>query len=276
MIFETIVPHVHHTIKGKTVRWIRDAPTDDDIESVKKAGEADSSFDPLLLRSTLLNDVKEGRAELSCRRLLGPVSAKVLFIHERGTTPSINWRVWANIFLAFGKCKKGGAWRVIFFVSSATRNLPPFGEAPGQKHVNGGYAIPNDPSSIVIYRNEEATRVLVHELLHACGSDNMSNSEPMREVLTESWAEIFLIAVLANGSLKKAKQLWKIQSQWIVNQEFVLRNEYNVNYPSDYAWRYTVGRREVMEKLGLYFPNPSTNPRAAIIESLQFTSPLLL
>jgi hypothetical protein len=275
MIFETIVPHIFSKIYKK-ISWIRDAPTNDDLDAVKEAGNSDSSFDTLRLRASLIEDMNQGRAELSCRRLLGPVSAKVLFIHRRGTKPNINWKTWANIFLAFGQCKRGSAWRVILFVSPATRNLPPLGQTPGQIHVNGGYAFPNDPSSIVIYRDEEATRVLVHELLHACGSDTMSNSEAMREVLTESWAEVFLIGILANGSVRKAKQLWNIQSQWIVNQEFVLRNEYNVNSPSDYSWRYIVGRREVLEKFGLQFPNPSANPRAAIMESLRFTSPFLI
>jgi hypothetical protein len=273
-IFDSIVPEIHKRIPKKA-QWIRDAPTDDDLQAVKEAGEGDSVFDPIGLRTSLFQDLQEGRAELMCRRLLGSVPAKVLVIVAKGQTPFLSWKLWANIFHAFGKCRNGNEWRIIFYCSSAKRTLPQKGESPGQKHVNGGYAYPNDPSSIVIYREEEATRVLVHELLHACGSDNMSNTEQMREVLTESWAEVFLIGVLANGSVQKAKHLWKIQSQWIVDQEHVLRNQYAVNSPSDYSWRYIVGRREVLERFGFRFPNPSANPRAAIEDSLRFTSPIL-
>jgi hypothetical protein len=273
-IFDTIVPEIYKRIQKKS-QWIRDAPTKNDIEAVREAGQGDSLFDPLKLRSNLFDDLKQGRAELLCRRLIGPVSAKVLVVIPKGRKPFLSWKLWADIFHAFGSCKNG-PWRIILYCSSAKRMFPPQGQEPNQQHVNGGYAFPNDPSSIVIYREEEATRVLVHELLHACGSDNMSNSEEMREVLTESWAEVFLIGVLANGSLQKAKSLWKHQAQWIVDQEYVLRNEYGVNSPSDYAWRYIVGRRDVLEKLGLRFPNSSADPRSAVMDSLRFTSPLLV
>ncbi len=274
LIFDTIVPEIHKRIQVKS-QWIRDAPTNDDLEAVREAGQGDSLFDPLGLRSSLFQDLKDGRAELVCRRLIGPISAKVLYIIVKGQKPNISWKLWADIFHAFGPCQSGREWRVVFYCSSAKRMFPPVGQSPQQKHVNGGYAFPNDPSSIVIYREEEATRVLVHELLHACGSDNMSHTEAMREVLTESWAEIFLIGVLANGSIRKANIFWKIQAQWIVDQEYILRNEHRVNSPSDYSWRYTVGRREVLEKLGLQFPRHSFDPRSAVMESLRFTSPSL-
>jgi hypothetical protein len=102
----------------------------------------------------------------------------------------------------------------------------------------------------------------------------MKNPEEVREVLTESWAELFLIAVLAKGSLTKAKKLWRIQAQWIIDQETVLK-EYGVLTPLNYAWRYTVGRREVMERMGLRFPAASTDPMFMLGGSLRFTSPSL-
>jgi hypothetical protein len=275
-VFEMIVPEVYLRIQGKQSRWIRDAPTNDDIEAVREAGIGDSTFDPLGLRSTLFHNLQTNHAELQCRVLLGPVKAKVLIVTPRGQRPAIPWDLWAKIFLAFGKCQTAhGMWRIVFYASSAKRRFPPKGQQPRQEHVNGGYAIPNNPGSIVIYREEECTRVLVHELLHACGSDDFNKSEEAREVLTESWAELFLIAIQANGSVRKAKQLWKEQAQWIANQEFVLRNEHNVNLPSDYAWRYTVGRRDVFQESGLHIPEPSPFPRAALMNSLRFTSPLL-
>ena len=98
--------------------------------------------------------------------------------------------------------------------------------------------------------------------------------EEVREVLTESWAELFLIAVLAKGSLTKAKKLWRMQAQWIIDQETVLKG-YGVLTPLNYAWRYTVGRREVMEGMGLRFPAPSGDPMFVLGGSLRFTSPSL-
>ncbi len=274
-VFETLVPEVYLRIQGKQSTWIRDAPTHDDLKAVREAGLGDSGFDPLGLRSTLFHKLQVNQAELQCRVLLGPVKAKVLIITPRGQRPAIPWGLWSKIFLAFGQCKGQSMWRVVLYATSAKRRFPPKGQQPGQEHVNGGYAIPNHPDSIVIYREEECTRVLVHELLHACGSDDFNKPEETREVLTESWAELFLIAIQAHGSVRKAKQLWKEQAQWVANQEFVLRNEHDVNFPSDYAWRYTVGRRDVFRDLGLSLPAPSPFPRAALMNSLRFTTPVL-
>jgi hypothetical protein len=128
----------------------------------------------------------------------------------------------------------------------------------------------------VIYREEEVERVLIHELLHAACTDDMDKPEWMREVLTETWAELFLVAILANGSLRKANRLWKIQAQWIANQQHVLTTEYGVLTPDSFPWRYTVGRAAALENLGIKLPPPSSQPRADLGNSLRFTSPALL
>lgn len=270
--FEVLVPHIFSQIQEKQSSWIRDAPTDDDLDAVREAGQGDSVYDTLGLRSSLFHALEEGTAQLHCHVLVGSsIKAKVLVVAPRGYTPNIPWKLWLRIFHAFGKCQKKDSWRVVLYASNAKRRFPPKGQQPQQEHVNGGYAIPNDPSSIVIYREEECTRVLVHELLHACGSDHFGNSEPIREVLTESWAEVFLVALLANGSLQKAKRLWKIQSQWIADQEVQLRTHHNVQSPSDYAWRYTVGRRDVLTNLGFTIPQGNMSN----LTSLRFTSPEL-
>ena len=134
----------------------------------------------------------------------------------------------------------------------------------------------------MIYREEEVCRVLVHELLHAACTDNMKHPEWMREVLTETWAEIFLIAILAKGSMGKAKKLWKIQAQWIADQESVLKGVYGVLGPESYAWRYTVGRRQALMRLGMELPGTLSQQGAmlpsashAFPNSLRFTSPEL-
>jgi hypothetical protein len=128
----------------------------------------------------------------------------------------------------------------------------------------------------VIYREEEVERVLIHELLHAACTDDMDKPEWLREVLTETWAELFLVAILANGSLRKANRLWKIQAQWIANQQHVLTTEYGVLTPESFPWRYTVGRASALQNLGITLPPPSPEPRLALGNSLRFTSPALI
>lgn len=269
-VLEQISYHVTKKIKQTPFTWVRDSITQSDIEKIKTASE-DSVFDPLKIRSSFFKMLEEGKANLFSRR--GPFARVVVISTEQ--KPHIQWNLWANIFKAFGppppSC--GPFWEVLLFASPLTREFPVRGMPIGAEHINGGYAIPSDSRSIVIYREEEASRVLVHELLHACGSDNHSFSVEIKESLTETWAELFLIAIQSNNSLKKIKNLWSIQSKWISDQNSILRNEYGVKDSSDYAWRYTLSREEALLKVGLSLPPPSIAPRATVGNSLRFTSP---
>jgi len=291
MALETIVAKIN-TAK---YTWVRDEPNEDDLSYILKQGlQTPSPFDPLELRKQVFQDLQAGRAKLVCKVGLSP-PAKVLAIVYPDT--KIPWELFGRIFSAFGtpkpaasamsKGRSPSAWRVIWFAHPRKREFPFDPKAKGNSslhtvqreeiqpvHVNGGYAYACQPETIVIYREEEASRVLVHELLHAACTDDMKNPEEVREVLTESWAELFLIAVIAKGSLTKAKHLWRLQAQWIIDQETVLK-ECGVLTPQDYAWRYTVGRREVLEEMGLHFPAPSADPMFVLGRSLRFTSPSL-
>ena len=283
MALETIVAKIN----TQKYTWVRDEPNEDDLSYILKQGlQTPSPFDPLELRKQVFQDLQAGKAKLVCKVGLSP-PAKVLAIVYPDT--KIPWELFGRIFSAFGKPtgRSPSAWRVIWFAHPQKREFPFDSKAKANsslhtvqreaihaEHVNGGYAYACNPETVVIYREEEAGRVLVHELLHAACTDDMKNPEEMREVLTESWAELFLIAVIAKGSLTKAKHLWRLQAQWIIDQETVLK-EYGVLTPQNYAWRYTVGRREVMERMGLRFPAPSADPMFVLGRSLRFTSPSL-
>ena len=281
MALETIVAKIN----TKKYTWVRDEPTEDDISYILKQGlQTPSPFDPLKLREQVFQDLRAGKATLVCKVGLSP-PAKILAVVYPDT--KIPWELFGRIFSAVGNpTLPAKQWRVIWFAHPRKREFP---QAPPEAntlnsslhtesiqplHVNGGYAYACQPETIVIYREEEAARVLVHELLHAACTDDMKHPEELREVLTESWAELFLIAVLAKGSLTKAKKLWRMQAQWIIDQETVLKG-YGVLTPLNYAWRYTVGRRGVLEGMGLRFPAPSADPMFVLGRSLRFTSPSL-
>lgn len=268
----SVLEGIVQKLSQKPFEWVRDEPTAEDLEHIQKEGNAPSQFDPLGLRKQMTENLASGKAILVTKR--GPF-AKVLAIVTPGT--KIPWKTLGQIFSAFGepKQKTFGApksrpfWRVVWFAHPKKREQ--VGGTPvTPEHINGGYAYACAPETIIIYREEEIERVLVHELLHAACTDDMSNPEWMREVLTETWAELFLVGILSQGSLRKAKKLWAIQAQWIANQEVLLRKN-NVNTPQDYPWRYTVGRRFVLEKLGIALPPPNSDP-----VTLRFTSALLL
>jgi hypothetical protein len=289
LCLETVVNSIRKR-KDTPFTWVRDEPTEDDLQHIIKEGvETPSEFDPLHLRKQVIDDLVSGKAKLVTKR--GPY-AKVLAIVYSDTV--VPWNTFADIFKAFGEPAKGKPlWRIVWFAHPKKREFPfpetksaPYNILPKNVnasfhlknqvqplHINGGYAYPCQPETIVIYREEEVCRVLVHELLHAACTDNMKHPEWMREVLTETWAEIFLIAILAKGSLGKARKLWKIQAQWIADQESVLKGVYGILGPESYAWRYTVGRRQALMRLGMEIPTgvPDSFPN-----SLRFTSPALV
>ena len=183
-------------------------------------------------------------------------SAKVLWIQPAGSDIHPPWEEWSRLFQWMGKSPSDEKWTVFWFPAEIKRVLPPKGYEVGPESVNGGYCFPCKPDSIVVYREEEATRVLIHELLHAGCTDPPLASLPVKEATTETWAELMLVALCSKGNEEKAKHFWKLQSQWISNQNFMLQNHYHVKTFEDYAWRYTVGRAFILEDLRIYLPRP--------------------
>jgi hypothetical protein len=268
-----VLEQIVQSIKPTSFVWVRDTPRNDEIEYLKQQAFDESPFDPLFLRKQTFLDLESGKATLICRR--GPFARVVAIVYPETNIP---WKLYSRIFSSFGppptSCVKEGSrhWTVYLFANPTQRSFPEMNSIVGPQHINGGYAFPNDSKSIVIYREEESERVLVHELLHACGSDNFNHSVEIREALTETWAELFLIGILAKGSLQKAKRLWNIQSQWIANQNFKLQVLYNVKGMNDYPWRYTLARKQSLQHFGIPLPHPFLTQET----SLRFTSPLLL
>lgn len=231
------------------------------MEEFKRQTEP-SVFDPLLLRATLWKEVEEGRATVKAK---GCALARIIWIQSKGKKLEPDWSTWGRVFQWYGQPTGGGVWRIFWFPSEVKRVAPAQGYV-GPAHVNGGYTIPCSSTAIVIYRKEEATRVLLHELSHGACLDDHSESLVMREARTETWAEIFLVAIKSGGSLKRATHLWNFQKQWISDQNNMLRTNYGVQGPNDYAWRYTLAREVVLNQLGIYLRAPKQTSK-----SLRFT-----
>lgn len=292
LLLDTLFDKIHSSLskKIKNYVWIQDKLNTNDIEAIQTAAQDTSPFDTLHLRKQMFESLQKGNANLYCYRLVHKASAKelakIILILSQRTLSFPDLQLWKKIFVAFGspgavgtQCHTTLPWRVILFGSPVPRLVPKdFSEPVSATHVNGGYAYPGRPESIVIYRAEESTRVLVHELLHACGSDDMNDSEEKREVKTESWAELFLV-ILTATSKKDMRRRWHLQSRWIMAQEIVLRQLYQVNQPSDYAWRYLVGRSETMNSFGqpIQIYSMSLQEAQDVIQgSLRFLHPYIL
>lgn len=228
-----------------------DRPNQEDLQLFETEAQQDSAFDPLKLRRNLWESLNTGSSRILCKSCS---NAKVLWIQPKGTGIEPPWASWGRIFQWLGDAPGRVKWRVFWFPAPIPRILPPKGNSVTAQHINGGYCYPCNPNVIVVYRLEEATRVLVHELLHASCTDPPGAPLEIKEATTETWAELFLVALCSKGNAAKASQLWKIQSQWIADENAELTKHYHVRSPTDYAWRYTLGREQILRSLKIELP----------------------
>jgi len=209
-------------------------------------------FDPLKLRRNLWEGTDTGGGQILCKSC---AFAKVLWIQPKDTQIEPPWEEWSQVVQWFGSPPDGAKWRIFWFPAHIQRVLPEKGKEVGPQNINGGYCYPCNPHVIVVYRFEEATRVLIHELLHAACTDPPGASLPIKEATTETWAELLLVALCSRGQETVAARFWKLQSEWIANQNYTLRHYHNVKTINDYAWRYTVGREHILHSLRIELPS---------------------
>ena len=264
VVLKILCENVKTLNKEPIMVWHDDVLTEKDKEILQKEATAEGSFDKLHLKKNMYDAYVDGKAVAIVKKT---DNARIVIL---GTKQVFPWNTWARIFQWMGK-PTSNVWQIYIYASPEQRVLP--NEGPiGPEHLNGGYTFPCRSDSIVIYREEESTRVLIHELLHSACTDNHSLPVEQKEAATETWAELFLIALLAKGNLKKAKELWRIQDHYIQDLNHSVRTFHNVNSPTDYGARYTIMREEVFERLGMMKDKNYKAKRSTIS---RFTSPQL-
>jgi len=247
--------------------WIDDYPNKGDIEMLANHASSKSTIDEGNFRSEIYQKwkAKDPSVELMVRTLT--TRARVVFLGTREQWSNIPWKFWARVFQSIGHPIE----RVLFYADPSTRSDPPPNEALTAKSINGGYTYMGSKEVIVIYRYEESTRVLLHELLHTAGFDSEKSVE-LLEAHTEAWTELFLCALLSRGKYRDFQTLWKAQVDWMTEQAESLKVSHNINTPADYAWRYMMGKKDVLENAGFleHFKGKGGQPT----QSLRFTTPV--
>jgi hypothetical protein len=122
------------------------------------------------------------------------------------------------------------------------------------RHINGGYTYSCDPTCVFVYRAEDATRVLIHELLHAACTDRKGVGLEQKEAETEAWAELLWCGFLTDGDLKPFKSLVRLQSAWMRGQVAgLVRGAHFAVDGGDtpFPWRYTVGKMVMWRQWGV-------------------------
>ena len=267
IIFNELCSSFKEINRRPVENWVDSEVAQKDIDIFKKESEGESPFDKLNLKKQMYDMYKNGKATIVSKQIS---NARVCILTEN-KNEFYPWNTWNRVFQWMGKPKDSSLWQIYIYSSKTQRILPEQGPI-GPEHLNGGYTYPCKSDCVVVYRYEETTRVLVHELLHASCTDNMNNSVEIREAATEMWAELFLVTVLADGILAKALNLWNIQDHYIQDLNYTVRSFHSVKSSQDYGARYTILREDILNNYKLHLDKNYTPKR---IKTSRFTSPLL-
>jgi len=243
-------------------QWIDDSPISRDIELLKKEASEESAIDDINLRKKMIDKWKAKEATIRVREL--PGRTRLIFLGTDEQWSQIPWALWARIMQAIAH----PIGHILFYAHPMQREFPDADNTIRALNINGGYSFLCAQSLVVIYRFEEATRVLLHELLHTACFDSEKNTVDLEES-TEAWTELLLCAILSKGSSVKFNRLWLKQCAWIQAQTKRLQVDHNVNSADDYAWRYTCGKHEELKKMGFMVKCKSYSGKV----SLRFTTP---
>ena len=218
--------------------WKASQITPADLQMIDKQADG-GAFDTLQLRKQMNEAVADGRAQIFAKE---SDVGRIITITDETNDPTPH-EIWGRLMRIYSS--KNQKPQILWFASRHVRTFPSKGQPLKPEHINGGYCMACDPGTVVIYRREDATRVLIHELLHGfCTDKPLTNTYKVEhlETETEAWAEIILSAAREVGIASPAPlpHALTAQLQWVALQNIRLRNEHGVKSPSDYGWRYTI------------------------------------
>jgi len=240
-------------------------PTRESYTYVYSIAEESDPFDTLGLKKECGQALRRKQATLL--RSVSPLG-EILLVSLEKSPMKPQWNLWWRCVRLL--CPKGKPARILFFGHPKERKVPLEEPYTIQKeHLNGGATMPCSPSDIVVYRKEEATRVLLHELFHASCSDPYHKDTPQIEADTEAWAEMVLCGMAAKGEIQPWIRHMRQQLTWASKQAASVQTYHNVQSHNDYAWRYLVGRLAVWRRLGIQVP--SFPHHVAHIKSMRFS-----
>jgi len=243
MLIATLLEMVRNEFLKPDIIWENSQASKCDMEFLKSECMKDSKFDLLNKRKTMYNQMIQGQSELQFRRCK---YGQILAICD----DDIPWELWGRILRMY---YEGKPIKVFFLAHPSLRTFPKGVITPENmnaefitpEHINGGYTYPCNTETIVIYRAEDATRVLIHELQHASCLDK-HHSVDFVEAETEAWAELIYIGLLSGGKKCIFNDMLNRQSEWIVKQNARIKKY--IGNTHRFPWRYTVGKEEVWRR----------------------------
>uniref|UniRef100_A0A6C0JZM6 Uncharacterized protein n=1 Tax=viral metagenome TaxID=1070528 RepID=A0A6C0JZM6_9ZZZZ len=249
-------------------RWITKPLSEAHLATLERECEAPSDFDEIFSKKHLWALFKAGRIHPVVKQHPNGLGTVVALLPDPKQVDEIPWDLWSIILQMF-KRKDGLPYSIFLCAHPARREFPAFGQPVTPLHINGGYTYPCDATCVFVFRAQEATRVLIHELFHSSCCDNTNLPLEEREAETEAWAELIWCALMARGDLKTFKSYVKKQASWIMTQNAaLLQGRHMQPGHQGFPWRYTVGKALWWQRWGLL---EKALPTAPLQGSLRLT-----
>jgi hypothetical protein len=267
ILLNTVLDRIKKEFELPDVVWVNSQITNKDLKFLEEECNKASEFDPLNKRQTMYNNIMTGNAAVVVSKCIyGQVLAAFETVEQMAELP---WDLWGRILRMFSEQNRK-PFKIFFLANKNIREFPPGNEPIRPENINGGYTYRCNPETIIIYRAEDATRVLIHELQHSCCLDNVENSVDIIEAETEAWAELFYVATLSMGKKFIFNDLLKRQSEWIRKQNAKVKK--HMTNPMEFPWRYTIGKEDVWRRWGI-LSNEDLLPPIKVGDSLRLTYP---
>ena len=248
-LLNAVLDLMRHEFKKKEPSWTTiPFVSQTDLAYLEEECSQPSDFDRLGLRKTMFQRFKAGTARYEVRRC---EYGQVMAIYD-DKEQHVPWGLWGRILRSYHERGSKQA-RVFLLAHPALREFPKIKAKPiAPENINGGYTYHCNKQTIMMYRAEDATRVLIHELQHASCLDHTDNGVDQTEAETEAWAELLYAGFLSKGNAPMFHQLIKRQSDWMQTHNAVVQK--HLKKPMDFPWRYTIGKEAVWKRWGILQP----------------------
>ena len=156
-----------------TEQWIDDSPRMIDTTVLEKHAVIESPIDQVNFRADMLAKWREedSGVKLKVREL--PGRTRVVFLGTDEQWSQIPWDFWARIFQAI----EHPIGHTLIYADPRLRVDPSVNRELTAADINGGFSYLGSQEVVVLYRFEELSRVLLHELLHTVGFDSEKTTE---------------------------------------------------------------------------------------------------
>jgi hypothetical protein len=269
ILLNTLCERVRKDFELDEPKWTISEITKDDMDFLNKECNNESEFDETNKRKTMYENMVKGVVFVSKAKC--EYGELFTIFESLDQIADLPWSLWGRILRLFSE-KGKKPFKVFLLADKSLRKFPTKYEVITPENINGGYTYQCNRETIVIYRAEDATRVLIHELQHSCCLDRDNNSVDIIEAETEAWAELFYVAILSQGKWYMFKDLVQRQSEWIRKQNKKVKKHMKDPDSREFPWRYTIGKEEVWKRWGI-LREEDVKPNIKVENSLRLTYP---